>query len=434
MGEGHLFVFSFFIYERNIMLNSYQEAINYIHALPNFHRTNKLDRIKSALDKLGNPQNSYPTIHVTGTNGKGSVCNYLSNLFEANGQRVGMFTSPFIKVFNERIQIDHQMIGNDELLKLVNHIIEVIDENTLSEFEFVTCMGFLYFKDKVDVAIIEVGIGAMHDKTNVIHPDVSVITSVAMDHEQLIGPTIQDIAVEKSGIIKSDTPLVTGYLQDSVRKIILDRAHELKSDVFEYQHNLKIDQLKINNFEIDFEFQGIPVKIAGIEETTAINAAIAIQAFICYQKNKHLDYDLKKVIKKIDNKKILARLQIVHKNPLVILDGAHNLAAIDNLINSLITNEPNKDIITMYAGMKDKDRHDILDFLTSNTKKVFVTSLDMPRAARFDDYDFSNYKNVEYIEDYNNCLHKIMNNLNSQQILLVTGSFYLVSELESNFS
>ncbi|WP_334328891.1 bifunctional folylpolyglutamate synthase/dihydrofolate synthase [Companilactobacillus sp. HBUAS59699] len=416
------------------MLNSYQEAIEYIHSLPKFHRTNKLDRIKSALDKLGNPQNSYPTIHVTGTNGKGTVCNYLSNLFEANDQRVGMFTSPFINVFNERIQINHRMIGNEELLDLVNHIISLIDENSLSEFEFVTCMGFLYFKDKVDVAIIEVGIGAKHDKTNVIKPDVSVITSIAMDHEQLIGPTIQDIAVEKSGIIKKNTPLVTGYLQDSVRKIILECASKLNSPVYEYQHGLKIKNLKINNFEIYFEFKNLPVKITGIEETTAINAAIALQTFVCYQEKNNLNYNLEQVIAQIDAKKIPARLQIVNKRPLVILDGAHNLAAIDNLINSLITNEPNKDIITMYAGMKDKDRHDILDFLTSNTKKVFVTSLDMPRAAKFDDYDFSNYDNVDYIDDYYDCLHRIIDNLNDQQILLVTGSFYLVSELESYFS
>ncbi|KRK80720.1 bifunctional folylpolyglutamate synthase/dihydrofolate synthase [Companilactobacillus nodensis] len=416
------------------MLNSYQEAIEYIHALPKFHRTNKLDRIKSALEKLGDPQNDYPTIHVTGTNGKGSVCNYLSNLLEANGERVGMFTSPFINVFNERIQISHQMISNSELLDLVNYIIEKIDENTLSEFEFVTCMGFLYFKGRVDVAIIEVGIGATHDKTNVIDPDVSVITSIAMDHEQLIGPTIQDIAVEKSGIIKPNKSLVTGLLQDSVREIILNHARELDSSVYEYNHELKIKNLNINNYEINFKFNDIIVKVDGIEETTAINAVIAIQAFICYEKEHNQEYDLKSVIAEIENKKLPARLQIVHKHPLVILDGAHNLAAIDNLINSLITNDHNKDIITMYAGMKDKDRHDILDFLTSNTKEVFVTSLDMPRAAKAADYDFSKYHNVTYIEDHVQCMNKLINSLKDEQTLLITGSFYLVSELEGYFA
>ncbi|WP_125589484.1 bifunctional folylpolyglutamate synthase/dihydrofolate synthase [Companilactobacillus jidongensis] len=416
------------------MLNSYQEAIEYIHALPKFHRTNKLDRIKSALDKLGNPQNDYPTLHITGTNGKGSVCNYLSNLLEASGERVGMFTSPFINIFNERIQISHQMIGDSELLDLVNYIIDKIDENTLSEFEFVTCMGFLYFKGRVDVAIIEVGIGATHDKTNVIDPDVSVITSIAMDHEQLIGPTIQDIAVEKSGIIKPNKPLVTGFLQESVRDIILNHAKDLNSQVYEYNHGININDFRIKDYKISFEFENVSVKITGIEKTTAINAAVAIQTFICYKKQHDQNYDIKRVIKKIENKKLPARLQIVHKNPLIILDGAHNLAAINNLINSLITNDHNKDIITVYAGMKDKNRHDILDFLSANTKEVHVTSLNMPRAAKADDYDFSKYHNVTYVDDDIKCLNDLVDNLQDEQILLVTGSFYLVSELESYFS
>ncbi|APX73065.1 bifunctional folylpolyglutamate synthase/dihydrofolate synthase [Companilactobacillus allii] len=415
------------------MLNSYQEAINYIHSLPKFHRTNSLDRIKSALKCLNNPQNDYPTIHVTGTNGKGSTCNYLSNLLEADGLRVGMFTSPFIKVFNERIQISHEMISNDDLLSLTNEIVLKKGSIELSEFEFVTCLGFLYFRNRVDVAIIEVGIGAAHDKTNVINPDVSIITSIEMDHEQLIGPTLQDIAIEKSGIIKENTPLVTGLLPDSVRNIILNRANQLNSDIFEYNHELKIKNLVIDDFKIHFEFKDVKIECAGIEKTSAINALVAIQAFICFEKKYNREYDLEKIVKNIDSRQILARLQVVQKNPLIILDGAHNLAAIDNLINSLITNEPNKDIIVLYAGMKDKDRSDILEFMSNNTKEIFVTTLDMPRAAKEEDYDLSKYSNISYVEDYLQYLDMNKKKLMSNQILLVTGSFYLVSELETYF-
>lgn len=415
------------------MLSNYQEAINYIHSLPKFHRTNNLDRIKSALECLSNPQNDYSTIHVTGTNGKGSTCNYLSNLLEADNLRVGMFTSPFVKVFNERIQINHKMISDDDLLKLTNEIIDKKKDIELSEFEFVTCLGFLYFRGRVDVAIIEVGIGAKHDKTNVITPDVSIITSIEMDHEQLIGPTIQDIAVEKSGIIKENIPLVTGLLPNSVRSIVKSRANELNSDIFEYNHNLKIKNLVIDDFKIHFEFKDVKIECAGIEKTSAINALVAIQAFICFEDKNNRKYDLEKIVKRIDAKPILARLQIVQKDPLIILDGAHNLAAIENLINSLITNEPNKDIIVLYAGMKDKNRHDILDFMSHNTKKIFVTTLDMPRAAKEEDYNLNKYSNVLYIDDYHKYLDSHVNELSSDQILLVTGSFYLVSELETYF-
>ncbi|WP_125762675.1 bifunctional folylpolyglutamate synthase/dihydrofolate synthase [Companilactobacillus hulinensis] len=416
------------------MLKNYQEAIDYIHSLPKFHRTNKLDRIKSALEKLDNPQNDYPTIHVTGTNGKGSTCNYLSNLLEADNLRVGMFTSPFIKVFNERIQISHQMINDADLLRLTNKIIDCIDEMELSEFEFVTCLGFLYFSGRVDVAIIEVGIGAAHDKTNVITPDVSVITSIEMDHEQIIGPTIQDIAIEKSGIIKQNVPLVTGYLPGTVRGIVLNKAKELDSQVFEYDHNLKIKNLVIDDFKIHFDFGDVKIECNGIEKTSAINAAISIQAFICFENKHGRKFDLPEIVSHIELNEIPARLQIVQNNPLIILDGAHNLAAIDNLINSLITNEPNKDIIVLYAGMKDKNRHDILHLLAKNTKQIFVTSLDMPRAAKADDYDLSKFPNVSYINNYRKYLDDHVQSLKSNQILLITGSFYLVSELESYFA
>ncbi|TGD25306.1 bifunctional folylpolyglutamate synthase/dihydrofolate synthase [Companilactobacillus suantsaicola] len=421
------------------MLNTYQEAIAYIHGLPKFHRTNNLDNIKKALHELGDPQNSYETIHVTGTNGKGTTSNFLANLFEADGKRVGLFISPYVKVFNERIQINHQNIPNDDLLKTVNYLITKIGEISLAEFEFVTVLGYYYFRDRVDIAVIEAGIGARHDKTNVIVPQVSVITSIDLDHEKLIGPTLRDIAFEKAGIIKPQKPIVTGFLQTSVSDIIEDAASQNESLLLRFGQNFDIKKIIIKNLKISFTYYDDKVTIEdihcdGFEKTTVMNAAIAIQAFIQYKRNHNQTIDSELIKASLDKNHLLGRAQIVQKQPLIMMDGAHNISAVYNLINSLNTIYENKDIIVLYAGMKDKDRSDILEELTPKVKHVYVTTLDMQRSADMSDYDLASYNNVTFVENYHQELQKIIESLTDQQMLLITGSFYLISELENYFA
>lgn len=419
------------------MLN-YQETINYKHSFSKFHRTNSLENIKNALNQLGNPQNSYQTIHVTGTNGKGSTCNYLANLLEATGKRVGMFTSPFITKFNERIQINHEMISDDELVSLVSEVREITDKIDLTEFEFVVILGFMYFQKKVDVAIIEVGIGAAHDKTNVIVPEVSIITSIDLDHEKIIGPTIQDIAIEKSGIIKNHKPIVTGHLQNDIRNIVLNKSKDLDSQLFEFGHDFKVENFiagHTSEFDyVDNDIKIEKIKCSSFEKTTAMNMSIAIKAFLVYQAINHEKIDLELIKEGIESHLIPGRMQIVQKEPTIILDGSHNFAAIYNLINSLISNWQNKDIIVVYAGMKDKDRKDILNYLAKHVSKVYVTTLDMQRSADEADYDISVYNNVDFVKDYRSKIKSLQDNLTDQQVLLVTGSFYLISDLEKKFS
>lgn len=421
------------------MLSSYQEAVNYIHSLPKFHRTNNLDNIKKALKILGNPQNSYETIHITGTNGKGTTSNFLANLLEADGKRVGLFISPYVKIFNERIQTNHQYIPNDDLLKNVNLLIEKIGQIPLAEFEFVTVLGYFYFRGRVDVAVIEAGIGARHDKTNVIIPDVSIITSIDLDHEALIGPTLQDIATEKSGIIKANTPIITGALHDSVKGIIAKEAEKLSSPLFKFGQSFGINDFQTKNFRISFTYYDDKVTIKkvhcnGFEKTTAINAAIAICAYSRYAEKHHQIVSSDLILKNLDSHALLGRAQIVRKHPLIMMDGAHNISAIYNLINSLTTNYVNKDIIVLYAGMKDKDRSEIIQELAPRVKHIYITTLEMQRSAGVSDYDLSQYGNISFIENYHRELQKIIANLSEKQMLLITGSFYLISDLENYFS
>ena len=421
------------------MLEDYQAAINYIHSLPKFHRTNNLDNIKQALHLLGDPQNDYETIHITGTNGKGSTTNFLANLLEGTGKRVGMFTSPFVNEFNERIQINHEYISNDDLVTEVNFIKDKVGDIQLAEFEFVTILGYFHFRGRVDVAVIEAGIGARHDKTNVITPALSIITSIDLDHEKLIGPTIQDIAREKSGIIKPQRPIITGKLHDSVRNIVEETAKAQNSSIFEFGKDFGIKKYKNNDFTLSFIYYDDRVAIEGItcrgfEKTTAMNASIAICAFIRYQVSHHEDISTSEIKSSLDRHRLPGRAQIVQKKPLILMDGAHNISAVDNLINSLTNNYENKDIIVLYAGMKDKDRHEILEKLAPKTKHVYITTLDMARSAKASDYNLAAYQNVTFIENYQAELQKIIDQMNDQELLLITGSFYLISELEHYFS
>ncbi|WP_125707986.1 bifunctional folylpolyglutamate synthase/dihydrofolate synthase [Companilactobacillus zhongbaensis] len=420
------------------MIKTYQEAINYIHGLPRMHKRNDLSDIKHALKRLGDPQNSYKTVHVTGTNGKGSTVNYLANLLEQTNDRVGMFTSPYVVKFNERIQINHQMISDEEVVKLVNFIIEKTAGIDLIEFEFVTVMGFLYFRDRVDIAIIEVGIGAEHDKTNVINPELSIITSVELDHEKIIGPTIQDIAREKSGIIKPHIPIVCGELPDEVRNIIYERANTQDSDLYELDKDFFVEKFSTKEFKNRFTYDEKlvtiqAIQVFGFERTDSQNAAIAIKAFLILEQQSQTQSYSRLIKESIDDHRLLGREQIVQNDPLVIMDGAHNLAAVDNLINSLNANWPKKDIIILYTGMKDKDRADILTLLAPKVQAVYVSNLSLSRAAKESDYDLEGFDNVEFVEDYHQKIDQVMSQQTSKQIFLITGSFYLISELENKF-
>lgn len=420
------------------MIKTYQEAINYIHGLPRMHKRNDLSDIKHALKRLGDPQNSYKTVHVTGTNGKGSTVNYLANLLEQTNDRVGMFTSPYVVKFNERIQINHQMISDEEVVKLVNFIIEKTAGIDLIEFEFVTVMGFLYFRDRVDIAIIEVGIGAEHDKTNVITPELSIITSVGLDHEKIIGPTIQDIAREKAGIIKPHVPIVCGELPDEVRNIIYERANTQDSNLYELDKDFFVKKFSTKEFKNRFTYAEKlvtiqAIQVFGFERTDSQNAAIAIKAFLILEQQSQTQSYGRLIKESIDDYRLLGREQIVQNDPLVIMDGAHNLAAVDNLINSLNANWPKKDIIILYTGMKDKDRADILTLLAPKVQAVYVSNLSLSRAAKESDYDLEGFDNVEFVEDYHQKIDQVMSQQTSKQIFLITGSFYLISELENKF-
>ncbi len=400
------------------------QVIKRIYSLPKLHPKNDLSYIRRILKQLNNPQDSVKTIHVTGTNGKGSTSYYLSNLLQKAGQKTGLFVSPYIYEFNERMQLNGKNISNNDLIKTANEIetaIEILKKDdpnfSLVTFEYEVALAFQFFaQENCDYAVIEVGIGGEHDKTNVIIPEVSVITTIGLDHEKIIGPTLKDIAKEKSGIIKSNRPVVLGNVPQDVLEILLNKAQSENSKSFllgrDFQIKIMPDVIEYQDSKNIYNFALRPL-------VEAYDIGVAVQAIQLLQ----LDLDRKKIEEAINETRIPGRYDVIQTSPEIIVDGAHNLQAMENLLN-LVRKKKKGQIYVLLGMMKDKDLGPVTKLFKD--EKVTLTRIDYPRAARLEDFPKEAQKEFEYKEDFEEAYTSLKNKLQADDMLLVTGSFYLV--------
>lgn len=409
---------------------SAQEIIDYLYSLPHLHPKNDLSFIKRLLKKLGNPQNQVKTIHITGTNGKGSTSYYLSNLLKKAGQKTGLFVSPYVYRFNERIQLDNQDISDQDLIVVANIVQKAYEELqeedsafSLVTFEYEVALAFVYFAQrKCDYAVIEVGIGGEHDKTNVIMPEASIITTIGLDHEQIIGPTIQDIAREKSGVIKHNRPVILGNIPKNVLPILEQKAKIEDAPVYLLgkDFNVSIDQ-KIHY--IDSQYKLNFVLRAQVE---AYDIAVAFKTFSLLNL-KLSDEDIENAI---DQTIIPGRYHILEQKPLVILDGAHNIQAMTNLLNTVhqLAQKRGGHVHALITMMKDKDLEQVFG-LFNKDDDVLLTTLSYARTAKKNDFPIDVERRYNYDRDYRSGFTKLKNKMADNDVLLVTGSFYLVSAI-----
>lgn len=400
------------------------QVIKRIYSLPKLHPKNDLSYIRRILKQLNNPQDSVKTIHVTGTNGKGSTSYYLSNLLQKAGQKTGLFVSPYIYEFNERIQLNGKNISNNDLIKTANEIemaIEILKKDdpdfSLVTFEYEVALAFQFFaQENCDYAVIEVGIGGEHDKTNVIIPEVSVITTIGLDHEKIIGPTLKDIAKEKSGIIKSNRPVVLGNVPQDVLEILLNKAQSENSKSFllgrDFQIKIMPDVIEYQDSKTIYNFALRPL-------VEAYDIGVAVQVIQLLQ----LDLDRKKIEEAINETRIPGRYDVIQTSPEIIVDGAHNLQAMENLLN-LVRKKKKGQIYVLLGMMKDKDLGPVTKLFKD--EKVTLTRIDYPRAARLEDFPKEAQKEFEYKENFEEAYTSLKNKLQVDDMLLVTGSFYLV--------
>ena len=400
------------------------QVIKRIYSLPKLHPKNDLSYIRRILKQLNNPQDNVKTIHVTGTNGKGSTSYYLSNLLQKAGQKTGLFVSPYIYEFNERIQLNGKNISNNDLIKIANEIetaIEILKKDdpnfSLVTFEYEVALAFQFFaQENCDYAVIEVGIGGEHDKTNVIIPEVSVITTIGLDHEKIIGPTLKDITEEKSGVIKSNKPVVLGNVPQNVLEILLNKAQSENSKSFllgrDFQIKIMPDVIEYQDSKNLYNFALRPL-------VEAYDIGVAVQAIQLLQ----LDLDRKKIEEAINETRIPGRYDVIQTSPEIIVDGAHNLQAMENLLN-LVRKKKKGRIYVLLGMMKDKDLGPVTKLFKD--EKVTLTRIDYPRAARLEDFPKEAQKEFEYKENFEEAYTSLKNKLQADDMLLVTGSFYLV--------
>lgn len=421
------------------MFATIEEALAYIHSRPKFHRENKLTLMKQALALFDNPQDTFPSIHVTGTNGKGSVSHLISELLVAHGYQVGLFTSPFILRFNERIQLNNQQIGDADLLQLVNQVKTKLDaaDLTLTEFELDTVLMFVYFaQQQIDVGVIEVGIGGEHDRTNVIEAMIGVIVSIGLDHEQIIGPTLADIAQEKAGIIKKKQTTILGDLPESTRSIITDKLTEKSATGLWLGQQLQLTKVKISGGTANFSLKG-PADLqldhlqmpafADWQVTDASLAIVAAAEFLQKQQTTLAVPILRRVLSKFN---VAGRMELLSREPLIMIDGAHNINAITALIAGVKRSFPNKQVYLTMGMMADKDIAQVADLLAKTNWQVTWTTIpNSARAASEADLRQVLGESINYISTWQEALQQAITASGGDGLYLFAGSFYLITDV-----
>ncbi|MDD6794273.1 MAG: bifunctional folylpolyglutamate synthase/dihydrofolate synthase, partial [Clostridiaceae bacterium] len=318
--------------------------MEYIHEVGNFGSNYGLERTQRLLELLGNPHKKLKLIHIAGTNGKGSITAMITEMLIGKGYKVGMYTSPFLEEFEERIQINGVNIPKNRLAALVKKIREVVDKvieeglNHPTEFEIITALMLLYFsEEKVDYGVIEVGLGGRLDSTNVITPILSVIASISLDHTNLLGTTIAEIAAEKAGIIKGNIPVVIYPQKQDAYEVLKDKANEMNSKLYEI---IDISAEFIETVELDRIYQKLKVKMDNesfyvnlplLGEHQINNFLTALKAFKIICEIENVEFNHQEIIESISKVKWIGRLEVMNRKPLVVIDGAHNIQGIQAL-------------------------------------------------------------------------------------------------------
>ncbi|WP_226677443.1 bifunctional folylpolyglutamate synthase/dihydrofolate synthase [Mesobacillus jeotgali] len=427
------------------MFDTYEQAIEWIHARLRLGIKPGLSRMEWILERLDHPERRVKTIHIGGTNGKGSTVTFLRSILQAAGYRVGTFTSPYFEQFNERISINGQPINDQELIELTNVIKPLADEldqtelGGPTEFEVITAMSLYYFAkmSPVDVVIYEVGLGGRFDSTNVIHPLLSIITSIGLDHTAILGDTYEKIAFEKAGIIKNGVSVITGVKQPEALEVIKKKALERKSPMYQLGDKFSTNSIESLERGEQFSFYSMFGQIQKLE-TSMIgshqvdNAACAVMAsqvlanyYSFMIEHEHIRHGLTQAYWP-------GRLEILSENPLVLIDGAHNEEGINALAREINARYADKKISILFAALKDKKLDKMIATLEEAADQLTFTTFDFPRAASAEDLMEvgRNDGNKNIAIDYHDFLSMKINELNKDEILIVTGSLYFLSEVK----
>ena len=410
---------------------NYTETLNFIHSFKGNGRRPQLERMRWLLKQAGDPQSHYPTVHIVGTNGKGSTTSYLQNILTKSGYQVGTFTSPYITRFNERISINGTEIPDKDLINIVAKaqvLLDDLEEYTAferpTEFELVTLLMFLYFDLKqVDIAIIEAGIGGRLDSTNVLSPELVICTSIGFDHTETLGNSLLDIANHKAGVMRENTPILLGRVSTEVEHFFNQKSHDLQAPLAVIDREIQLLSKDDQTIQISYDHWESPnLKLPMLGQHQENNAGLAVTA-------AHL---LAQTFSKITDKSIQegivethwpGRSEWIGNN--IYLDGAHNPQGIASLKQVLKDNFANRRVHILFAGLRRKPLADLLEELKDYD--ITVTSFDFFEALPLNEYP----QHFKRVADYRDWLAQA-ESANSDDLFVVTGSLYFISAVRNH--
>ena len=439
---------------------NYDEAIAYIKNTAKFGSKLGLERTEKMLEFLGNPHKKLKCIHIAGTNGKGSTTAMVTNVLVKAGYKVGSYISPFIEEFEERMQINNENISKEDLSDIVTEVSRAVEKvvelgySNPTEFEIITCAGFLYFyKNSVDFAVVEVGLGGRLDSTNVITPILSIIASISLDHTLILGNTIGEIAYEKAGIIKEGIPVVMFPQQkqsyDVIERICREKNCELikvpqDSGVYLGKENLQHVVITSMKGQVPYRHKAITQKIkvrtsnndyiidlALLGKHQLLNCSVAVHAIeVLIGQGAKISKD--NIIAGLANVEWPARLEVMNRRPLVVIDGAHNIDGIEKLTQSIDMYFNYNKIILILGILADKQVEQMVKTIVPKASRVITVTPNSARAELCEELKVQVEKytmSCEAIENYEEAYEKALSYCSEDDLLLVAGSLYMVGDM-----
>ncbi|RSK16196.1 bifunctional folylpolyglutamate synthase/dihydrofolate synthase [Streptococcus oralis] len=406
------------------------EVEEWLHSRIGLNFRSGLGRMQRAVDLLGNPEKTYPIIHVTGTNGKGSTIAFMRELFVTHAKKVGTFTSPHIISIHDRICINGLPIVEEDFVRIANQVKEM--EKTLLEthdqlsfFELLTLIALLYFKEQdVDLVLLEVGIGGLLDTTNVVTGEIAVITSIGLDHQETLGDSLEEIAEQKAGIFKVGKKAVIAKFAPEAELVCQSKARELAVELYQTGRDFTLKARNFSSSLASFSQLEISLEAAYQKE----NAALALETFLLFMTSRGERVEEEFVRRALKETHWAGRLERIR--PQIYLDGAHNLPALTRLVEFIQEKiQQDYQVRILFGALKRKDYQGMLGYLSEQLPQVELKVTGFDYQGSLDEKDVAGY---DLISSYGDFIREFEEKANDQDLLFVTGSLYFISEVRAS--